>query len=470
MKGSRLTASCASLLFCGSLLLGGCMVGPDYQRPPVDVPATYLEPAATDPSIANLPWWELFNDPDLIPLIKEGLANNQDLGIAISRIEEAAANLGIVRANQFPFLDAQGSAGRLQQSKNIVPGSEDRSDYSLSGVASFELDLWGKLRRATQGARAELLATEAAAQNVTITLIAAVATTYFELLGLDDRLKIAEQTLQSRNESLRIIQARFEKGTVPELDVNQAEIEAADAAAAVASFKRLVRLSDNALSILVGSRPRLINRGAISLEAQQLITVVPVGLPIQLLEQRPDIVAAEEQLAAETARIGVARAQRLPALSLTGSFGYASRDLDNLLEGNSQSWDVFGSMFAPIFNSGQLKSAEAAQRQRALQARLNYESTILNALRDVDNSLTGIRTYRDEHEARYFQLQAAQNAAALSRARYDGGVVSYLEVLDSERSLFSAALLESETRQQQLNAVVSLYRALGGGWPAEAGN
>jgi multidrug efflux system outer membrane protein len=406
----------------------------------------------------------------LVLLIREALANNLDLGIAVSRIDEAAANLGIVRANQFPFVDAQGSAGRLQQSENNFPGSNDRNDYAIAGLASFELDLWGKLRRATQSARAELLATQANAQNVTITLIAAVATTYFELLGVDDRLAIARQTLQSRNESLRIIQARFDKGTVPELDVNQAEIEAADAAAAVAGFERLVRLSENALSILLGSRPRLINRGAISLEAQQLLNDVPAGLPMQLLEQRPDIITAEELLAAETARIGVARARRLPAFSLTGSFGYASRDLDNLLEGDSQTWDIFGSMFAPIFNSGQLKSAEAAQRQRALQARLNYESTVLSALRDVDNALTSIRTYREEHQARFLQLQAAQSAAALSQARYNGGVVSYLEVLDSERSLFSAALLESETRQRQLNAVVSLYRALGGGWPAEADN
>jgi outer membrane protein, multidrug efflux system len=466
MNRSRQCHCFGSLLIISSLLLSGCMVGPDYQRPPVDVPDAYLEPAATDPSIANLPWWELFKDPDLTRLIREALANNQDLGIAVSRIEEAAANLGIVRANQFPFLDAQGAAGRLQQSENLVPGSKDRSDYGLTGVASFELDLWGKLRRATQSARAELLATEAAAANVTITLIAAVATTYFELLGVDDRLKIAEQTLRSRNESLRIIQARFDKGTVPELDVNQAEIEAADAAASVAGFSRLVRITENALSILVGSRPRLINRGAISLEAQQLMTDVPAGLPMQLLEQRPDILVAEELLAAETARIGVARARRLPSVSLTGSFGYASSDLDNLLDGDSQAWDIFGNVFAPIFNSGQLKAAEAAQRQRADQARLNYQATVINALRDVDNSLTSIRTYREEHQARFLQLQAATSAASLSWARYNGGVVSYLEVLDSERSLFSAALLESETRQQQLNAVVSLYRALGGGWPA----
>jgi len=460
LKVRALTALCST-----SLLLTGCMVGPDYQRPETDVPATYVEPASTDPSIANLPWWEVFKDPVLIELIEEALANSQDLGIAVSRIEEAAANLGITRANQFPVLSAQGSAGRVSPSEETLPGSETRNDYALSGVASFELDFWGKLRRATEGARADLLSTEAAARNVTITLISAVASTYFQLLDLDDRLAISQRTLESRNESLGIIQARFDKGTVPALDVNQAEIESADAQASVAAFDREVRQTENALSILVGSRPRLINRGALDLSKQSLPDAIPAGLPMDILERRPDIYVAEQQLAAETARIGVARAERLPSITLTGDFGYASRDLDNLLSSDSESWGFFGDIFAPIFNSGQLKSAEEAQRQRAQQARLNYEVSVLNALRDVDDSLTAIRTYRAEHTARLRQLTAARSAATLSRARYDGGVVSYLEVLDSERSLFDAEILESGTRQQELNAIVSLYRSLGGGWP-----
>ena len=454
-----LTATMLSAL----LLSGGCMVGPDYKRPSLDMPAAYQEAATTDASFANLDWWELFADDRLDALIREALANNRDLGVAVARIEEAAALLRIERANQYPFLDAEAGAGRSSPSRNVLPTAETESSYFFNGAASFEIDLWGKLRRATEAARADLLTSENSARNVTISLISAVATTYFQLLDLDDRLRISIRTQKSREDALGIIKERFAKGTVPELDVNQAEIEAADAQASVAAFDRAVRQTENALSVLVGSRPRAIERGN-ELTRQRLPVEVPAGLPLNLLERRPDILAAEQQLAAETARIGVARAQRLPSLSLTASFGYASRDLSDLIEGDSESWSVLGNLFAPIFNAGQLKSIEEAQRQRAEQARLNYEQAVINGLRDVDDSLTGLRTSGNEHVARQRQLAAARTAARLSRARYDGGLVSYLEVLDSERSLFQAELLESQTRQQQLSAAVSLYRALGGGW------
>lgn len=465
MKGFAKRPLVTAMLLSGLLSVGGCMVGPDYQRPQLDVPSAYKEPAATDPAFANLDWWQLFADETLDTLIEEALTNNRDLGVAVSRIEEASAILGIVRANQFPFIDAQAAAGRSKSSDNLLPGSETASSYSLSGAASFELDFWGKLRRSTEAARADLLSTEASARNVTISLIASVASSYFQLLDLDDRLRISTRTLQSREDALAIIQARYAKGTVPELDVNQAEIEAADAQASVAAFDRAARQLENALSVLVGSRPRVIARG-MGLAQQTLAVEVPAGLPLELLERRPDVFAAEQQLAAETARIGVARARRLPSFVLTGSLGYASRDLSDLLDGNSENWGLFGNIFAPIFNSGQLKSAERVQQQRAEQARLSYELAVLNGLRDVDDSLTDVRTFRAEHAARRRQLEAALAAARLSRARYDGGLVSYLEVLDSDRSLFQAELLESQTRQLQLSAVVSLYRALGGGWPA----
>jgi multidrug efflux system outer membrane protein len=449
-------------------LLSGCMVGPDYQRPAMDVPAEFREPAQTDPDFANLPWWELFNDPVLRELVEEALQHNRDLATAVSRIEESRANLGIVRANQFPFVDANASAGRTSPSDNVEPGGETVDDFYLGGAASFELDFWGKLRRSTAAARASLLATEASARNVTISLVASVANNYFLLLDLDGRLAISRNTLRSREQSLDIIRARFEKGTVPELDLNQAEVEVADAQAAVALYERLGRQVENALSVLVGARPRTIARG-LDLERQTMPVDVPAGLPIGLLERRPDLQAAEQQLVAETELVGVARARRLPSFSLTGNFGLASQDLDDLLDGDSETWGVFGNIFAPIFNSGQLRSAEEAQRQRAEQARFAYEQALLSALRDVDDALTAVRTLRDEHQARLRQLVAAKNAARLSRARYDGGVVSYLEVLDSERSLFQVALLESQTRQQQLTAVVRLYRELGGGWSMAEG-
>lgn len=454
------------LLLALVMFLPGCMVGPTYERPGLPIPEAYKEPAPTDPAFANVPWWELLRDPILVALIEESLANNKDLGIAVARIQEVAAKLRIVRANQFPFVDAGGSAGRVRESKDIFPGAQSRDDFFVGTTASFEIDLWGKLRRASEAARADLLATEASARNVTITLVATVATNYFLLLDLDNRLTISKSTLESREDSLRIIAARFDRGIVPELDVNQADIEAADAEASVAAFDRLVRQTENALSVLTGSSPREIRRGT-PLERQALPMDIPAGLPMELLARRPDVVEAEEQLAAETARVGVARAERLPSLSLTGNYGSASQDLSDLLSGDAVTWSFFGNIFTPIFNSGQLKSVEEAQRQRVEQARLNYELSVLEALRDVDDALTAIRTFRDEHEARLRQLLASQNAARLSRARYDGGVVSYLEVLDSERSLFQASILESQTRQLQLSAVVGLYRALGGGWPAQ---
>jgi multidrug efflux system outer membrane protein len=444
-------------------LAAGCMVGPDYERPPLDMPENYVEPASTDPSIANVPWWELFQDDALKGLITEALANNRDLAIAVSRIEEAAAALSVVRANQYPFVDVVGRAGRVSPSESTAPQASSENDFLVSGAASFELDFWGKLRRATAGARADLLGQEANARNVTITLVSAVASTYFLLLDFDDRLEISRRTFESREHGLDIIRARFDKGTVPELDVNQAESQAADAQAAIAQYERAQRQAENALSVLVGSNPRAILRGT-DLASQAMPMDVPAGLPAELLERRPDLVAAEQALIAETERIGVARAQRLPSFTLTGTFGYSSRDLDDLLDSDNQAWDAFANVFAPLFNSGQLRSVEKAQR--AEQARLQYEGAVLNALRDVDNSLTAVRTLRDEHRARLRQLDAAENAARLSWARYNGGVVSYLEVLDSERVLFSVQILESLARQQQLNAVVGLYRALGGGWPA----
>lgn len=448
-------------------LLAGCALTPDYERPDLDMPAQYAEPTSPDPSFANLPWWELFEDPALVSLVEAALAHNKDLGIAVARVDEARAVLGIVRADQFPVVDVQGRGGKFKDSEDVNPltGGDDIENYDITGFASFELDLWGKLRRATEGARADLLATEAARRNVTISLVALVADTYLSLRDLDQRLAIAERTFASRENSLKIIQARFDKGTVPLLDVAQAEIEAADAQASIASFQREVKRAEYALSVLIGANPGPVTRGA-DLEHQGLDLAVPAGLPMSLLERRPDVLEAEERLAAETARIGVARAQRLPSLTLTGSYGSQSDEFSNLLDSDTVQWSFFGNLFAPIFNAGQLKSVEQAQRARTEQALLSYEQTVLEALREVDDALVATRTWAAEHEARLRQLTAARKAAELSWARYNGGVVSYLEVLDSERSLFSAELTESRTRKERLSAVVNLYRALGGGWPA----
>jgi multidrug efflux system outer membrane protein len=445
------------------LLVSGCTLTPDYERPALDVPESYVQPADGGASIANLEWWSLFRDAQLQYLIRTALEENKDLRAALQRIREARALLTFTRADQYPFIDGSGSVSRDRPSKILFPGSETSNNYSLSADLSFEVDLWGKLRRASEAAEADLLATEASYRNVTISLVSNVASVYFLLRDLDGRLRIARDTVKSRSESLQIIQARFDKGTVPELDVNQAQIELAIAEAAVSAFERETVQAENALQFLLGRNPGAVQRG-LPLEQQVLPSDIPVGLPSELLQRRPDLVEAEERLRAETARIGVAEALRYPSIGLTGSLGLASDDFSDLTDSDARTWGLGGGLFAPLFNSGKLKAQAEGQRARTEQVMANYESTLLRAFREVEDALVAIRTYHAENAARQRQATAARNAARLSRARYDGGVVDYLEVLDSERSQFSAELDESVTQRQYLNAIVELYKALGGGW------
>jgi multidrug efflux system outer membrane protein len=445
------------------LLLSGCTLTPDYQRPELDLPGQFMQPSDAGASIANLEWWNLFRDAQLQYLIRTALEQNKDLLASLQRIREARALLTFTRADQFPFIDGSGSVSRDRPSRILLPFSETTNNYALSVDLSFEVDLWGKLRRATEAARADLLGTEASYRNVTISLVANVASVYFLLRDLDNRQQIARDTVVSRRESLKIIQARFDKGTVPELDVNQAQIELAIAEAAVSVFERETVQAENALQVLLGRNPGPVQRGQ-PLMQQLMPADIPVGLPSELLQRRPDLVVAEERLRAETARIGVAEALRYPSIGLTGSLGLASDDFSDLTDSDARTWSIGGGLFAPIFNSGKLKAQAEGQRARTEQAMFTYESALLQALREVEDALVAIRTYHAENAARQRQATAARNAARLSRARYDGGVVDYLEVLDSERSQFNAELEESVTLRQYLNAIVELYKALGGGW------
>jgi multidrug efflux system outer membrane protein len=333
----------------------------------------------------------------------------------------------------------------------------------MSGDVFFELDLFGRLRRSTEAARAELLAIEENRRGVTISLIASVASTYMLLRDLDARLEIALRTEQARVDSLRIIQARFDKGTVPRLDVNQAEIQLAIASAAVAAAERAVAQTENSLRILIGRSPGPIIRG-VELDEQVVPPDVPAGLPSELLQRRPDVLAAEAALAAQTARIGVAEALRWPSISLTGSLGFESNDLSTLTDSESGFWSIGGGILAPLITSGRARSRVEIEEARTQQALLAYEQTVNRAFAEVEDALVAIRTYRDEHQARLLQVNAARSAAVLSRARYDGGVTSFLEVLDTERTLFSAELSESETLRLYIDSIIQLYKALGGGW------
>ncbi len=448
-------------------LFTACTLTPDYERPELDVPEGYIESAPDGESIANVQWWDLFQDDQLDLLIRTALEENKDLAIALSRIQEARLTVTAVRANQFPFLSVGAFGGRGRESREFVPGARSSDQFGLAGDLTYQVDLWGEFRRGTEAARADLLATEFAYRSITISLVSEVANTYLLLRDLDERLAISQRTLQTRLESLNIIQARFDKGTVAELDVFQAQIEVAVAESAVASFQRQIAQARNALRILLGRNPGAITRGD-ALASQVFPPEIPVGLPSELLQRRPDVVQAEANLMAATARVGIAEALRYPSISLTGRYGAESTDLSDLNSGDAETWSFGANILAPIFNAGQLKAQSEAARERAKQAVLAYEGTLQQSFREVEDALVAVRTYKDENEAQTRRALAAKNAARLSRARYDGGVVDFLEVLDTERTLFNAELAQTETLQLYYNAIVRLYAALGGGWTVEA--
>ena len=453
----------------GTLLLAGCTLGPDYERPDTVIPDKFQNAVSDGNSIANLNWWELFGDEQLNALITRALEQNKDMAIAISRIEEARAALGFVRSDQYPQFEIAGGASRgtgLSVNGVRAPIS---NDFVLAGNLSFELDLWGKLRRSTEAAQADLLATVDASNSVMITLIADVASAYILLLDLDQQVAIAERTLETRTESLGIIKSRFEYGIVGLLDVNQAEIEMLDAKAQLAAFRRQNAQAENLLNILLGQNPGDIRRDGSNISSLKPLPV-PAGLPSELLERRPDIRAAEQQLVAQTARIGVAEAIRFPSLSLTGSLGLVSDDLSGFLSSDNQTWGLSAGLIAPVYNAGRNKRRVEVEKARTEQALLNYQQTILQALREVEDSMIAVETYKEELDSRRQQRKAAASAAKLSWARYDGGVTSYLEVLESQRSLFSSEISASYTHREQLIAYITLYKALGGGWNTSPGN
>lgn len=444
-------------------ILSGCMVGPKYQKPIVQTPDrfTYSDTIFQD-SALNLEWWTLFQDPQLEKLIQTALAGNRDVRLAVARIEEAKASIGYTRADMWPVIgyevDIQGG--------NLSPvlssgNTANHNTWYAAPFLSWEIDFWGKYRSATEAARANLLATEYGYRSVMISLIAAVTSAYYQLLDFDNQLAISRQTLESRKESTWIINERFKKGIVPEIDLNQAEIQENIAAAYIPQYERAVAQTEHALSILLGQMPGTIDRG-LDLNNQPMPPDIPPGLPSDLLARRPDILYSEQALVAQNASIGVAQAVRFPSFSLTGLFGAASPELT--FSAVSAAWSVSGGVLGPIFNFNKNKRRVEMERQRYQQALMDYEQTVLQAFREVEDGLIGVSTYRTELEALNRQKMAAQNAALLSRSRYDGGVTSYLEVLDSERTLFNTELNASLTLRELLTSYVTLYKALGGGW------
>jgi len=445
-------------------LLAGCMVGPDFQKPAVETPEgfRFADPEALE--TVNLKWWELFDDPALDTLVLSALRENKDVLIAASRVEEARASLGFTRADMYPTFDIQAGAGTGDFAGGRKSDSTD-SNFFIAPTLNWEIDFWGKFRRANDAARAELVASEYSMRTVQISLISEVVSTYFLLLDLEMRLAISRETLESREKTLDIIQQRFDKGIVPELDVNQAQIQREVAAAAIPLYQRLIVQTENTLSILIGTPPRQIETGD-SLYEQERPPEIPAGLPSSLLERRPDVLAAQFALKSQTERIGVAEARRLPAISLTGTAGAASTELSSMtIEGFA--WSVGANLVGPIYQFGKNKKRVEIEKARTKQALYQYENIVLLAFREVADALNEIETYREQINSVKRRYVAAKNADELAKLRYDKGFSDYLLVLDTERTLFSVGLELSELTKDYYNSYVRLYKALGGGWLSE---
>jgi len=460
----------ARALLAATLLTAGCTLGPDYQRPDVPVPEGWREMGAGEQaSLANTPWWELFQDPDLLNLIGIALEENQDLKIAVERIEEARAFYGFSRADLFPRVDLQASASRVRVSESGVPALPSGTDnkeslYSVAGTVFWELDFFGRIRRANEAELALVYATEQARRAVVLTLVADVARAYVELRDLDQRLEISRRTLRSRVEYVALAKDRFDGGLTSELDWRQAEAEMHRTSSLVQDFERQVTQKENELSALLGRNPGAITRGR-TLGEITVPSSVPAGLPSALLERRPDVRAAEEELASSTARIGEAKALLYPSIALTGAFGWESTELSDLLDSPAQSWSIGANLLQPIFNSGQNRRRVEVAESRQRQALYGYGRAVLLAFREVEDSLVDLRQSGLRRGSEGQRVGAERKVLDLAELRYRGGVAAYLEVLDAQRSLFEAELDETSATSDQLVALIQLYKALGGGWP-----
>jgi len=456
------------------MLMVSCKVGKNYQGADLSVPDRFYftqEDSLPDDidlntkdlskdNLSDLDFFSFFNDPVLDTLIQKSLKYNQDLNIASETILQAQDGIIVQRSAMLPNIGVEGRASRGNFQGFLFP--DVQNTFSATAFANWEIDFWGKFRRLNEAARARLLQSEEAYRATKLSLITSVASNYFLLLDYKKRLEISQRNLALRDSILNIINQRFEKGIVAEIDVNQAQIKRAVAAEAVPLWKRLIAQTEHQISVLTGANPSRIITETQLLEINNNINI-PAGLPSDLLLRRPDILAAEQNLIAQNALTGAAKGNLLPNISLTGLVGAASNDLSTLTDG-PLAWNVGGSILGPIFNFGRLRRQVSIEESKTRQAFLVYERTVLDAFRSVEDALVAISTLKEELQARQDRLEAALNAQFLSGQRYDKGVTSYLEFLESQRQAFESELNYAETRRLLLDAYVNLYRALGGGW------
>jgi multidrug efflux system outer membrane protein len=450
--------------------LSACTVGPDYRRPTVEAPKAWRFGVTEAQQVSNVVWWDQFHDAALSNLVRAALKNNLDLEIAAANVDQAAAQYGITRSAQFPQVNAGATASRERFSQNTVLGSPEGghpfNDYGVNLSASFELDVWGKLRRATESARASLLASEEGRRTVVLTVVSTVADGYIQLRALDRQLEIAQHTARTLGEAARLQRVRFEEGAVPESDYRQAESQYEAAAAQVPELERQIARQENFISVLLGANPSHIQRG---LSIDELVFPnVPDALPASLLERRPDIVQAEQNMIAANASIGVAKAAYFPNISLTATLGLESAQLSDLFKGPSKAWSFGGNLTQPIFNAGLTRSQVAQAEGLERQALYSYRKSIISAFEDVEDALVDRTKFGEARVEQAKNVAALQRFRDLAALRYKEGATIYLEVSSAEQALFNAQLSLVGTQSQLFQSYANLYRAMGGGWVADA--
>lgn len=452
--------------------LTGCMtVGPDYKRPQIETPEQW--PGATAGEPVSSTWWKAYGDPVLDQMIDEALVHNLDLRRAIARVDEARSALGITRADQYPGVSAKAAASRNRISQEtlitVPPGVDPKyNDYQATLNVSYEIDFWGKYRRATEAAQAELLGSQFNREAVRLALIADVAKGYFALRALDAQVQITRRTISTRQASTALQRLRFDSGVASEFDLRQVEAEAAQAEALLPTIEQQLATQETALAVLIGRSPRAIvaqpvDRGT-AIDALTAPPSVPAGLPSEILERRPDLRQAEQSLIAANARIGQARAAYYPSISLTGFFGTESSALSGLFDPQSRMWQFAGSAAQTVFDAGRTRSQVGVAKARQQQALAQYQSAIQNAFKDALDALVVQRKAREVMAAEQTRIDALQVAMKLAQMRYDNGVASLLDVLIAERALLDAQLNRVQAQRAQLAATADLFKAMGGGW------
>lgn len=450
--------------------LTGCTLGPDYKRPTIVTPDNYrgLQGAPQQESLADLPWWEIFKDPVLQELTKEALSNNYDLRTAAARVEEARAQIGVTRSFLYPQVNLNGGGSAQQVSRASDPTQAFGANRNFQNwVAGFgmvwEIDVFGRIRREAEAASAAYSATEMDRRGVYITLVADVAQFYFDLRELDLELEVARRTLKLNDDTVAFYRSRYQTGISNRLEVEQAVANRARTAAVIPDVERRIAVQENLINFLLGRNPGEIPRGAV-LTDQYFPPAIPTGLPAALLERRPDVQSAEQLLVAANANIGAAKALFFPNFSLSAVLGSTSHDFSNLADKRAAIWSVSGGFFQPLFQGWRIFWNYEGTKARFDQALAQYEKAAQNGFREVADALVTIDKLKDERVEKEAQVAALQSSSNLSRLRYDAGFSNYLEVLIADQQLFDAELELARTRGAQLNGVVQLYRALGGGW------